>query len=226
MPLASVLQGPRAFLAAVGTGLLLSASSAACVDPAGALDDFNERAAEADFSTSTTSGAGGGDACAVPAAGEVDGNYLFALSAKIAKTKPVLFYAKLTTEDASGLNFSLNLQPLNAKDRKTPEGDAIDVGPYPVAADGTFSAALPMLTVAGAANPVSGSLLEATVTLVGTLCAPADFICGDVTGSVTKPIAIPDLTGSAFTMQRITDEAAYPEPLINCAGDPAEPPPS
>ena len=227
MLLRSLLQSPRYWFATavIGAGLSL----VACADPDGAFEDFNKRYAEIPLATSSsgTGGGGGAPACEVPVAGEVDGDYIFALSAKIAKKKPVLFLTTLTTADDNGtLTMSLHMQALTATDRKTPIGDIIDIGPSPVEADGSFKIDFPTIQTPGAANPVSGSLLESTVTIASSLCKPADFICGDVTGNLTKPLAIPDLTGSTFTMQRITDPAAYPDPVINCAKDPADPPPT
>jgi hypothetical protein len=161
--------------------------------------------------------------CVVPAAGAIDGDYFMALSAKVSRKKPLTFLAKVTTTAAGdSIAVSMSIQPLLAADRRTPVGPAIDVGPYPVAADGTMIAALPELTVAGEANPISGSQLTATITLEGRICEPADFVCGPMSGNATEPLAI-DLDGSTWTMQKVTDPAMYPPALINCELAPADP---
>ncbi|WP_437526685.1 hypothetical protein WME79_41435 [Sorangium sp. So ce726] len=167
-------------------------------------------------------GAGGGDNC-LPEAGAVDGDFLFSLSAYLNPQAPILFVASLTTEASDGgLSFSLTFQPLMADDRRTPTGEPFDVGPFELAADGKFTAQLPTLVVPGDANPISGSELEATITLTGSLCAPADFVCGVITGTTARPLTL-NLKGSTFAMERIADPSSYPAPVINCDRDPARP---
>ncbi len=185
--------------------------------------NFIERYESINGSSSGTGGGGGGQACAeVPAAGEADGDFLFALSAKLNPKKPVLFDTDLTTADGqNGLQFSLLLQPLDAKDRKTAVGASSMVGPFDVAADGSFTAVFPPLSVDGAANGLTGSDLVAEATISGNMCKPADFICGDITGWVTSPSMLP-LDGSTFTMEKLSAPGAFPEPpKINCAKDEA-----
>ncbi|WP_437810854.1 hypothetical protein [Sorangium sp. So ce1078] len=153
----------------------------------------------------------------------MDGDFFFNLSAYLLPQSPIVFVASLTTEASDGgLSFSVTFQPLEAADRRTPTGAPVDVGPYEVSADGTFSADLPTIIVPGNANPISGSELEATITLTGTLCAPADFVCGEVTGTTTRPVPL-NLEGSTFAMERITDPSSYPAAVINCKKDPARP---
>ncbi|MGK3999523.1 hypothetical protein [Sorangium sp. So ce1024] len=202
---------------------------AGCADPEGRFDDFQARdtAIREDQAGgdggSDGSGGGGGASC-VPEAGAPDGDFFFNLSAYLNPRTPIVFLARLTTEASDGgLSFSLRFQPLEAADRRTPTGEPFDVGPYEVSDDGQFTAELPTIVVPGNANPFSGSELEATITLTGALCAPVDFVCGDVTGNVARPLAL-DLEGSTFAMERITDPASYPASVINCKRDPALPP--
>ncbi|WP_437588410.1 hypothetical protein [Sorangium sp. So ce1000] len=211
-----------------------------CADPEGRYDDFEARdttirehqasGGDGGGGSDGTGGAGGGDAggggggdACLPEAGAVDGDFLFSLSAYLNPRAPILFVTSLTTEASDdGLSFSLTFQPLKAADRRTPTGDPFDVGPFELSADGTFTAELPTLVVPGDANPISGSELEATITLSGALCAPADFVCGDITGTAARPVSL-DLRGSTFTMERIADPRSYPAPVINCDKDPARP---
>ncbi|XXX75301.1 hypothetical protein WMF30_47400 [Sorangium sp. So ce134] len=159
----------------------------------------------------------------MPEAGAADGDFFFSLSAYLLPQAPIVFVASLTTEASDGgLSFSMTFQPLEAADRRTPTGPSVDVGPFELNEDGTFAAELPTIVVPGNANPISGSELEATITLSGTLCAPADFVCGDVTGTATRPVNL-DLVGSTFAMERITDPSSYPASVINCKKDPARP---
>ncbi|WP_437621072.1 hypothetical protein [Sorangium sp. So ce1151] len=200
-----------------------------CADPEGRFDDFQARdttiredQASGEGGSDGSGGGGGGGSC-LPEAGAPDGDFLFSLSAYLNPQAPIVFLSTLTSEARDdGLSISLSFQALEAADRKTPTGTPVDVGPYEVSADGQFTAELPTIVVPGNANPISGSELEATITLSGALCAPADFVCGDVTGTVTRPLSL-DLKGSTFAMQRITDPDSYPAPVINCDKKPARP---
>jgi hypothetical protein len=190
-----------------------------CPDPDDEFDAFGDRYNEINqtTSTSTGTGAGGAGSCTLPAAGAADGDFLFALTAKTFPTKPIAFLATLTTTAmGNDLSVSMRIQPLAAADRKTPAGTPLEAGPYPVAADGSFVAALPQFSAPGEANPISGSELEAAASLTGTLCEPADFICGTVDGGLSKPIML-SLKDSTFAMVRITDPNSYPELVTNCA---------
>jgi hypothetical protein len=207
-----------------------------CADPEGRYDDFEARDTTiredqmsggdggGDGDGNGGAGGGGGGGPCLLEAGAVDGDFFFSLSAYLKRRSPIVFVASLTTEASDGgLSFSLTFQPLVAADRETPIGEPFDVGPFELSADGTFTAQLPTLIVPGDANSISGSELEATITLAGgSLCAPADFVCGDVTGTTARPVPL-DLQGSTFAMERITDPSSYPAPVINCKRDPASP---
>lgn len=215
-------------LAALALPSACAALLAGCADPEGRYDDFQARDTairEDQAGGDGGSDGGGGGAPCIPEAGAPDGDFLFSLSAYLNPRAPILFLTRLTTAASDGgLSFSLSFQPLEAADRRTPAGEPVDVGPYEASADGQFTAELPTIVVPSNANAISGRELEATITLTGALCAPADFVCGDVTGSLVRPLAL-DLKGSTFAMERITDPSSYPEPVINCERDPALPPP-
>ncbi|WP_437997456.1 hypothetical protein WMF26_42880 [Sorangium sp. So ce185] len=198
-----------------------------CADPEGRFGDFEARDTtvrehQAGGGGGSDGTGGGGEGCP-PEPGAVDGEFFFNLSARVSPRTPIVFVADLTTEASDdGLSFSMTFQPLEAADRRTPTGPSVDVGPFALSEDGTFAAELPTIVVPGNANPISGGELEATITLSGTLCAPADFVCGAVTGTVARPISL-DLKGSTFAMERITDPSSYPAAVINCKKDPARP---
>lgn len=194
-----------------------------CADVEGRFDDFEARDTKIRENQGGSGGNDSGDGCIRPEPGAADGDFLFSLSAVLNRRKPILFLAGLTTEATNGgLSFSLDVQALEAADRKTPTGTPITMGPYEVNADGTFVAELPPVAVPVNGNPISKRDIEAEITLAGSLCAPANFICGDATGNLIKPLQF-DLAGSTFTMQRITDPDSYPEPVLNCDKDPAAP---
>ncbi|WP_437732537.1 hypothetical protein [Sorangium sp. So ce1335] len=208
---------------ALPSALSCAALLAGCADPEGRYDDFQARDTAIREAQAGGDGGGGGGGSCTPEVGTPDGDFLFSLSAYLNPQAPILFLTRLTTEPSDGgLSFSMSFQALESADRTTPTGEPVDVGPYEVSADGQFTAELPTIVVPGNANPFSGSELEATITLTGALCAPADFVCGDVTGSLARPLAL-DLKGSTFAMERITDPGSYPAPVINCDRDPARP---
>ncbi|EYF06476.1 hypothetical protein [Chondromyces apiculatus] len=184
-----------------------------CADPQGDFDAFTERYASIHGTTTTSTEPG---TCAPPEAGAIDGDHLLTLSVNLNPKKPVVFIAGVTTTAmGDGLGLSMTLQALAAADRTTLVGDVTTVGPYEVGADGAFVAELPELTVPAEANAITGSQIKAKVTLTGTLCADA-LACGKVTGT-----AVVNVDGSDFTLQKIDDPAAYPEAVINCAGETA-----
>lgn len=214
----------RLFVGTFASLSLAVVALAGCPDPQGSFDAFGDRYDKINgggTTTSTTSGNQGGGCAADP--GQLDGTFLFALSAKLSPKKPVLFSMALTTtEGANGLSMHLAATPLDGMDHMTPVDAEVDLGNTDVAADGTFVANLGTINVSGAANTITvGSPITAeNVVLTGSLCASdPDFICGSVDGKVTAPIMYP-LAGSTFTMQRIVD-GTIPAPVINCAKDPA-----
>ena len=89
---------------------------AACADPGGAYQDFVTRCDESDnckVVAAEDAGPGDGGACVVPAAGELDGDYMFALSASVKPEAPLLFATKVTTSDgANGLEMQLSQEYL------------------------------------------------------------------------------------------------------------------
>jgi len=199
-----------------------------CADPEGAYNDFKDRyqATQGQIEGGTSDGPqGDGAPCVLPGPDDVKDPYLFALSANVLTTKPIVCLGTVTiTQGANGPEATFSLQPLLSKDRRTPTGDPLKAGPTPINADGSFVADFGGIKVNGDANPISGSALETTSTVVtggpGAFCKPADFICGAVSGQVTVPatINLSDGKGSKFTFQRVTDPNNYPKPMIDCAG--------
>lgn len=218
----------RSALLLVTSGLLACSSALlGCADPEGDFDAFTERYGQIGTTTTTTTNTGG---CTVPEAGAIDGDYFMTLSAKLNPQKPFAFLVKVTTEAmGDGIGLSMNVQALQADDRATLVGDAIDVGPYEVAADGRVDIGFPELfvpdqmhqyvAIPGAANPITGSDIQASATLSGTVCDPGEFICGDVVGEAKTSFTL-KLDGSTFTLQKITGDT-YPVAVLNCAGEEA-----
>ncbi len=213
--------------------VLLAASTTAtsgCADPQGEYDDFVQRwdrihgdASVADAPDDATSDDTG--TCDLGEPADVAPYYYMALSTMLAPVKPIMFLATVTW-DGTQLGFSF--QPLDRNDHKTPQGSPVVGGPFPVNPDGSFEADMGNISITGAANPISGSDIVAQGVLhgvPGAFCKPLDFICGPVTGIVSKPDYLNgvSLEGSNFTMTRMPDANTFPtgKVKINCAGDEA-----
>lgn len=195
-----------------------------CPDPQGSFDEFGKRYDKINGGGSSSASTGVGGGCSAPMAGELDGDFLFSLSAKLKPKKAIALLMKVTTTDSGGtLMMGLEATPLSGMDHMTPVDAPITIAPFAINADGSFDASLGTITVNGEANTITpGSDIVATVNLQGRLCAEnPDFICGTVTGMVTMPITL-DLAGSTFTMQRVTDMSTLPFPMLDCAMTPAE----
>lgn len=207
------------FASVSGIALALGVVLTGCPDPEGQFAEFEARQDE--ISGSGGQGTGGATACTPTVLGEADGVYIFALSATIDPDKAFALDATVITSAADPLSVDMTFQPLAKEDQTTPVGSEIVFTGLPVNADGTFEWDLGMITLINAANPISAFDVEATLTLHGSLCGgdALGFICGDVTGLVTKPLNMFDLVGSTFTMQRY--DGTKPAPVINCAKDPA-----
>jgi hypothetical protein len=207
-----------AFLAFPAVGLVAAPGCVADAD--GEYEAFAKRASKGGGPIECGSDGG----CTPPAAGEIDGDYLFALSAVIGPQKPLLFLTTVTTTaGAAGLEVTWKLQPLSAADRTTPVGTPVEFEPFTVASNGCFLADPGPLDVTGEANGITGNPITADVTLTGQLCGTDGFYCGQVGGVVTSPINLP-LDGSTFTLTKLPSPGAYPDPpAINCDKDLAEP---
>lgn len=190
-----------------------------CPDTQGEFEAYDERYksiyGEGNGSASATC-----DPADIPAAGEIDGTFLFTLSAKLSPFQPVLLHLDMTTADdgAGGIEVSWTMQPLDSDDRVTRVGTVTNHGPFAVSPeDGTFEAPLGELRIPGTGNPFSDNELVANATLRGPICRPGDFLCGTTSGEVTSPITY-DLEGSSYTFEAAPG-GQYPEPpTIDCDG--------
>lgn len=213
-------RGTSRFLRPIGPrrgALCLVLLLSGCPSPEAEFDAYRERWGKLHPGAGSTSG--GPSECTVPKAGEMDGDFFMTLTVQQSPTTPAPFLAKLTTQDAGGsLEFSLDIQPLDADDRTTPVGQPIRVGPFPVGPDGKFDADFGTIVIPGESNPAGAFALTADATFHGFLCAGDNF-CGDVTGQLTDPVNFPLDGTTTFYCERVTMPGVYPEPpKINCAG--------
>lgn len=197
-----VLHIPAALLVA---GIAMSVSGVACIQPEDTFEDFGDRQEKiegnTDPSATATVSTGLIQGCVPPGPDSpVAGTYVFALSAQLGNTKPILLRADVTFGDPlTAPSISMTLTPLTTpyQDKGPPFSDvppSLSIGPFPLNPDGTFEAQLPSLEVGGDANSITGADLAATIKLEsGQVCevnpgeAPR-VICGNVSGIVTKPL--------------------------------------
>ncbi len=168
--------------------------------------------------------------CTPPAPGDIDAQYLLALSPKIVVLQPpVVFLADVTivAGQAGGSALKMTLHPLSYADRKTEVGSPVDLPAIGIGSDGVLDqTSVPTLTITGAANPLQHDkdIVAHNVRLVGQMCGTQDFYCGTVTGDVTAPVTL-KLDGSAYTLELVSDPGKLPpDPIyVDCAKNTAPP---
>lgn len=198
--------------ALVIVGIAASVSGAACLQPEDSFKDFEKRYDDideaSDPSSSSSVSTGVIEGCIPPMAGSAaEGSYIFALSAQLSNTKPIFLRADVTfSADEAAPSISMSLTALRTPYREAADNEniprfapiepALKVGPFPLDAEGQFTAEFPELTVSGKANPFSPNDLVAVIRLEsGQTCELNEgeeplTICGNVSGDVSKPIPI------------------------------------
>jgi hypothetical protein len=171
-------------------------------------------------STGPTTTSSGGSGC--PSIVGTSGTHLLSLSIKLSPPKAFALIASVSLAGGpSGMSADLSLQPLSATDQMTAVCAPLSFAGLPVSGDGSFQWDLGDVRLCGEANPISGSDIQTTLILDGSLCTGTlGFGCGDVTGIVSEPLPDYDLTGSTFTLQKYGGQ--IPPPLIDCAMTPAQ----
>lgn len=145
----------------------------------------------------------------------LSGYYLFALALNILPETPLQWHATVGHNLLDG-NASMMLQPLSLDVGATttprmPVGDPLHFV-TPLDPDGYFRLDLGYLYVMGAANPITGADIEATVVIEGTAMSRALW-CGAASGSVTVPLDL-DLTGSTFAFTPVYDGMLPGDPVV------------
>lgn len=192
-----------------------------CPDPQGRFDEFVERSPQ---------GVGGSGGAGHSEVADLTGRFLLAAAVTLNPGAPLLFDAKVEMTPgcpAGACTIDMEIQPLNQGKGKgcpgllEPVGPVIELKGVPVEADGTFVAVFSRQavgTVAGCANPISGSDIEATLELHANTRSE-DLFCGSLNGSLFKPFTY-DLSGSTFGAIRIEDDTDLPtagiEPVLAC----------
>jgi hypothetical protein len=149
---------------------------------------------------------------------DYSGYYLFALETSLGPDLPLQFVTTVayTAAAEGGGMVDLSFQPLSLDQGATlmPReyiGVALPFEDIPVAADGTFDVDMGLVMVTGAANPVTGSDIEATI-LVHAEIRDEDHMCGQFEGMLMSPLEY-DLAGSTFAATRLADDGSDPTTL-------------
>lgn len=160
----------------------------------------------------------------MPAEADISGDFLLAVSTVISPDLPLQFVATntLTTDEMGNTLLAACLQPLSLMQGKVnvprePIGDPLCYTDIPIV-DGKFDIDAGLVKVTGAANPVTGADIEATLRMIATIIDEG-FFCGDIEGDLSVPFAL-DLKGSTFAAVRLEDPATLPLDVTkSCKGD-------
>ena len=198
----------------------MALSLSACPDPAGEYEAFNDRR-EATLEARGANNAGemmggmeagemmGGMEELQPIPQITNGTFLFGLAPNLNVEKPMTFVAEVQIEvnadGSAGQIISMNLDPRTCDDLNASAGEPVVFMPdEPIAIDerGLFSADFGRQIVAGTANCISGSLIEAAIQLDGRVFSET-ALCGEMNGELYRPYPA-DLGYSELTMERST----------------------
>jgi hypothetical protein len=189
----------------------LGALTPACADPSTSFDDFVGRSKPAPPPGDCP------EAYASPSPGEMDGPYFVTMVTSLAdapgEEKPLTLRGDITTvEQGSGLGLGMTIQFLDRADWRTLVGEPKTALPVEVGEDGKFTVHLTEVVMPKEANCVNGLGVTVDVDLMGNFCGDGAFLCGDLAnGKVLSTSFV-----GTFTMQRITDEANYPNAQLDC----------
>ncbi|HEY4105459.1 MAG TPA: hypothetical protein VGM44_16285 [Polyangiaceae bacterium] len=199
--------------------LLLCA--AGCADARGRFEDFQSRLAQEPDSGSD---ADDGGPCTPPDPNVVGGPALLALDTNLIPGEPVLFLGTIDTPPLDGTTaVHYVYHAVDAEDRHTLVGDALEVGPFALT-DGLLTALVPESTLDGRANPqLYGTPIDSKMTLSGHICGVKSFYCGTLTGITSGLISGPFSGHFGITLLPSLD-AVPAQPRFGCdASDVAAP---
>lgn len=152
---------------------------------------------------------------------DLSGTSLLALSTVVSPDLPLQFLSTtVQRNEGERIFLDITLQPLSLDPGlvtmpREPVGDPLTFKDVEVV-DGKYTIDAGETMVTGAANPITGSDIVATLAMEGQVVRE-DFVCGTVTGMVTSPLEAP-IDGSTFASVRLEDPSVLPlDVVINCA---------
>jgi hypothetical protein len=148
----------------------------------------------------------------------VSGQFLFALETSLGPDLPLQFVTtiELSFTDDGGALADFTFQPLSLDvgATTTPRefvGEPLIFSDIAIDADGNYEIDMGLVMVTGAANPVTGSDIEAQLVVHGQIVHENAF-CGELTGDLMSPLEY-DLDGSEFAAMRLDDDGSNPATL-------------
>jgi hypothetical protein len=156
---------------------------------------------------------------------DLAGSYLFALETSLGPDLPLQFVLDIDNVVGSdaGTTADFVFTPLSLDQGDTVPGECIgaplEYQGVQIDADGNFDLDMGLVMITGAANPVTGSDITATMVQHGHLVDP-DRMCGDVEGMLTSPLEY-DLIGSTFAaipLEGGCQADSFPTPIYDCYG--------
>ncbi len=188
-----------------------------CADARGRFDDFQARLAQiGDAGTDARADDSDGGPCVPPDPGVVGGPALLALDTNLIPGDPVLFLGTIDTPALDGttaVHFAYHA--VDAMDRRTLVGAALEVGPYPLH-DGVLTADIAESTLDGRANPLLyGTPLDSAMTLHGHICGVKTYYCGTLDGE-TYGLLSGAFTGHFGITLLASPDAVPAQPRFGC----------
>ena len=170
-------------------------------------------------SDSTSSDSSSSDSTTHDCGPDNSGVYLLALETAPAPDTPLQFVLTLdvlyggdcTIATANATLQSLSLTVGSQTDPREWVGEPLIFESVEFDAMGNFVLDMGEVMITGAANPITGSDISATLVLDGHV-VHVDALCGTVSGMLTSPLEF-DLAGSTFAAIRLADDGTNPDTL-------------
>ena len=186
--------------------LILALSTAVfvgCPNPDKVADDFSAEREGLPYEALGQDMAVGPEVAGCPGIHDASGTYILAVVTNLDPGKALLMKSDVTIDvEAEPPTLKMILTPLSVADR-SPVGAAIETAVVPIDEEGRFELPFGNVVVTGVANPISGSEIEADLTMQGQIQS-STRICGGLTGRLIRPADF-DLAGSTVGLVQITD---------------------
>jgi hypothetical protein len=149
---------------------------------------------------------------------DMNGTFLFALTTSLGPDTPLQFVTTVDFTPTAGgggtADFTFQPLSLDVGATITPRefvGDPLAYPDIAIDADGNYEIDMGLVMVTGAANPVTGSDIQASLVVTGSI-VHADAFCGELSGMLMSPLEY-NLDGSEFAAMRLADDGSNPATL-------------